>query len=395
MKKNIVIVGLIYDENLGDQAIALSTTEIINDYCVNVDAQEFEIKYLDLTGAISRNTDDNKRNKSILKQLYMKIAHMVNRIAPRTCHYLTERKIVKRFTIVANETITEMTKAIIFCGGGIIQYKHLYTSKPISIITDLAEKMDIPIMFSAVGIEGYDDKNYRCRLLKKAMNSVVVKTITTRDDYKCLVDKYITNPSIRTAKVADSVCGICSFIPSQITGDNTIGLGIANPRLFKKYGIPISTEQFSELWVSIYSNLVQRGYKCKLFTNGASDDYEYAKSIATRIGDNSVMEDRPNTVKQLVNTISGYKGIIATRMHSAIIAYSYGIPAVGIVWNNKQVMFGESIGRKDYYINYEEFNALYIVDRLIDFLKIGYDDNEGYVQSTSKYIVEFLEQFVV
>ena len=83
-------------------------------------------------------------------------------------------------------------------------------------------------------------------------------------------------------------------------------------------------------------------------------------------------------------------------MHSNIIAYSYRIPAVGIVWNNKQLMFGKSINREKYYYSDKDLNVQKIVDSLIDFIHEGYDESSRheYVMSTKKHIYSFLDSYL-
>ena len=130
----------------------------------------------------------------------------------------------------------------------------------------------------------------------------------------------------------------------------------------------------------------------KLFTNGSEDDYEYALKLTNKLGDDTVLEKRPKTVKELIGLLSEYNGIIATRMHSCILAYSYNIPACGLVWNNKLKMFGESINRGDYYYEVKELKADVIVDGLLEFLRIGYECRDN--TSTEIEIYGFIESVV-
>ena len=49
-------------------------------------------------------------------------------------------------------------------------------------ILNISQSKNIPVMLSAVGVEGYDVGFKECLRLKKALNLDCVKTITTRDD---------------------------------------------------------------------------------------------------------------------------------------------------------------------------------------------------------------------
>lgn len=81
----------------------------------------------------------------------------------------------------------------------------------------------------------------------------------------------------------------------------------------------------------------------------------------------------PTTPRNLVNLISGYKAIIAARLHATIIAYSLQIPAIGLVWNNKLTFFGKNINAEDYFIQKDNFSPSYILRMLETSIDKGYD----------------------
>lgn len=47
--------------------------------------------------------------------------------------------------------------------------------------------------------------------------------------------------------------------------------------------------------------------------------------------------------------IAGFRAIIAHRLHANIIAYSLGIPSVGLSWDHKVVDIGTISGRERYF----------------------------------------------
>lgn len=387
MADNIVLIGLVYDDNLGDQAIAFSSKNIIEEYLYKKGIKA-DLRLLDLQGR--KKCPDNEQRKENI------IIGFAKRLMPKLLHYIADFKIFKSFKKIARHTIDTDTKAIIFIGGGIIKFKQQFFPKPIAFIIQMAELYKIPVMFSGVGVEGFDVSDNRCLRIKNSINSDVVKVITTRDDIECLQKNYITNKSKKVAKVADSACCICDYTEKVLRNDDVIGLGIASPALFSRYGKSISEEELMSLWIKIYIKLKNMGFKVKLFTNGAVDDYEFAKKVSHEIGDSNILESRPTILDDLITQISGYKAIIATRMHSNIIAYYYRIPAVGIVWNNKQLMFGKSINREKYYFSDKDLNVQKIVDSLIDFIHEGYDESSRheYVMSTKKHIYSFLDSYL-
>jgi polysaccharide pyruvyl transferase WcaK-like protein len=56
---------------------------------------------------------------------------------------------------------------------------------------------------------------------------------------------------------------------------------------------------------------------------------------------------RPKTPYQLAQLISGYKAIVASRLHAHVIASSYFVPSVGLLWDDKVLAFFKDTGRED------------------------------------------------
>ena len=384
---NIVLIGLIYDENLGDQAIALSTKQMVKKSLIQ-NHLKWEIRFLDIYG---RNGVSFTHHSGIKTA----IITTVKKIVPqKVLHSVAEKKLLNAYLDKAHSIIDKGTRAIIFVGGGLIKFKKQMLCKPIVATIEMAEKYCIPVMFSAVGVEGYDPNNDDCMMLKKSLNSSVVHHVTTRDDLTTLSQNYIINHAIKVKKVPDPACSICNYIKPEKKRQrrSTIGLGVARSQLFSDYGLDVSEVYLTNLWLGIIQRLKDKGFNVKLFTNGSEDDYEYALKLTNKLGDDTVLEKRPKTVKELIGLLSEYNGIIATRMHSCILAYSYNIPACGLVWNNKLKMFGESINRGEYYYEVKELKADVIVDGLLEFLRIGYECRDN--TSTEIEIYGFIESVV-
>ena len=47
---------------------------------------------------------------------------------------------------------------------------------------------------------------------------------------------------------------------------------------------------------------------------------------------------------------------------AAVIAYSYNVPAVELVWNNKQLMFGQAIGFPERFVPAGGSDVRHLVD---------------------------------
>ena len=299
------------------------------------------------------------------------------------------------------ELINDNVDAIIFVGGGLIKFKQQKEiCNAIQVVVKYAEKFNIPVMFSGVGVEGYEEDDIDCQNLKKSINCSCVKYITTRDDIDLLDKKYICNNKIITAKVSDPACIINRIYPS-ITKDksNIIGLGMIRHNLFVDYGIDFSDEQAIVLYKELYKRITEAGYKCEIFTNGNIADQIFAERLIDELNLNKedVLIERPKNMEELVKIITKFEAVIVARLHASIISYSYDIPSIGLVWNNKQKLFGNNIGYANRFIEYPNLNAEIILKELKIAIQTGYKaiDNEEYKNSNYNYLKKFIEEYVI
>lgn len=267
--------------------------------------------------------------------------------------------------------MVECADLIIFAGGGIIKYKREDFYAYIAEIVECAQKRDIPVYFNAVGIEGYDETDEKCQLLKNALNSPCVKGISVRDDEKTLRHSYLTpNNNIWTKQVMDT-----AFFTKKVyrvSADKTshvIGLGITRSRLFEDHGMSQINKEFQlRFWKEIINLLEQKGYRWKLFVNGFKSDFDFAQEVLEYVGKGEEGEKylvpRLAEGQELVETIASFQGIIAGRMHANIIAYSLGVPSIGLVWNDKLLYWGNLIGYPERFIENGNFQAEIIVNAL-------------------------------
>ncbi|NLE64289.1 MAG: polysaccharide pyruvyl transferase family protein [Bacteroidales bacterium] len=400
MKKNIVLVGLLYDTNLGDQAIFHATRFYIDQIFIQHQINNIDIRMMDMTGrdGVNSNAIEKKIKQSYAFRITRKIFKKSKRV----------QKFLKRYVAVNSARknnklfLDSNTLAVIFVGGGIIKYQYQYFHLYINEILKVTNKNNIPVMFSAVGIEGYNQFNKDCLLLRKALQQKCVKMITTRDDLDLLQKHYCLD--IPTAKVADPVYGISKLIPKHIKRNNpkVIGLGVVRENLFINNNISFSKKDMLLLWKSLFDALKNSNYECKIFCNGLKADYQFGLDLLEYMGIpdskiNDYLVPCPKTTNDLVDIISSFDGIIVGRLHASIIAYSYGISSIGLVWNNKQKMFGEMIGYPERFIEKHNFNVSAIMEVLNKAIEEGYSkiDQESFSKTTIYYLEHFINQYLI
>lgn len=382
-----MLVGLIYDTNIGDKVIYDNTLFLVKKALKELNKQDVEIESMDMTGV----TEKKQENTSAQNNMKSKLKHFVNKMLTPNLkskiRYIISKKQNSDEEALRSfyEQKLKGSDLVIFVGGGIIKYLYQDFYRYISLIIEVCEKLGIDVLFNSVGIENYSQKDKRCQRLKKALNKSCVKMITTRDDVELLKNHYIENSNIQTEKVADpAVWSYQTYAENIGEKSEVIGLGVIRSGIFQDNNIQLSEEKQLKLWSNIIDELEKKGYTWELFTNGLSSDYEFAHKIleVKRIKSEEKLVDMPKNGEELIHIISKFKGVIAARMHANIIAYSLGIPSVGLVWNNKLKMFGENIKQPERFVTHENFKAEYLVERLEKALEEGYHIKQEEYQQT-------------
>lgn len=323
------------------------------------------------------------------KSIKILLVQIVNRnlgdavIADNT-EYLIRKALPKKYkkhTTILRYNITSggMTPipyadAIVFAGGGLIKFKQERFYEPVIQILKEADACGIPVFFNAVGVEGYDREDERCRRLQDALTLSCVKGLSCRDDVRTLEDTYLLGCYKHVSSVPDPAVWSKKTYKDALEKkekNKCIGLGITRHDLFEDYGTPGIDHSFLlHFWKDVTSELERRGYTWKLFTNGLGTDEDFAYEVLSYIGHGEKLP-APVEAKQLIQTIHQFQGIIAGRMHSNIVAYALGIPSIGFVWNQKLAFWGKRIGYPERFLEATDMVPFNVVNHLEDALKEG------------------------
>lgn len=255
---------------------------------------------------------------------------------------------------------------VVFPGGGFIKYKKERFPLEMGRFTDLAEHFGIPVMYNAMGVEGYDSEHEGCQKLKAMLENRSSRYITSRDYSDFLNETYLKDSHIKSKRMADpAVWTKETYKISRKEDSDIVGLGVARGKLFEDHEVPVSEDELLEIWANLMKALEKESIKYKLFTNGLKLDEDFLSKLLEYTGKESEREHITLPVaenaKQLVEHISGFSSIVACRMHANIIAFSLGIPSVAFVWNDKLKYFGESIDCSDRYLDYTQIKDTELV----------------------------------
>jgi polysaccharide pyruvyl transferase WcaK-like protein len=126
--------------------------------------------------------------------------------------------------------------------------------------------------------------------------------------------------------------------------------------------------------------IVDAGHKVTLFCNGAEEDRAALDAVIADPGVAAMvltgvvsLAPPPATPRDLALTIAGMKAVVAHRLHACIVAWSYGLPVVGLGWDRKVESFFASVGAEEAFAGGDGVSAAGVADRLTAALKLRPD----------------------
>ena len=308
------------------------------------------------------------------------------KISSRAAAIITQKYIASKdpALLVTAENAIKKADLIIFGGAPLFNYTYQTFYERTSIEIELAQKYNKPVIFSAIGIEHYDEDNAKCQRLKAALNLDCVKQITTRDGYDKL-EKFRSREDIVIGKVADPAVFSGKIfdnfkMPKKKNSKKKIGIFVLRANGFKDNKYDFHRDQAAALWKDLTNELENRGYDYELITSGHFGDEAFVHYLIQNYGINaSKCVFNINLPETLLARISSYDGVISCRLHPSIISFSLGIPSIGLEWNNKVGRFYENINYPDRVIQVEDLSAPYLVDKIEQAMDAGVQKDEDYL----------------
>ena len=277
------------------------------------------------------------------------------------------------------------TDVVVFGGAPLFNFRYQPFYERTALTLELAHKHQVPVVFSAIGIEGYDEDDERCQRLKTALALPCVTQITTRDNFEAL-ERFVEGTDTPIAKVADPAVltdlVFRKFLAPRRAG--TVGVFVIREHAFRDNGIDFTKEQAAELWVGIIRELEARSLDYELITSGHFSDEAFMELLITDYGiPASKCAFNMNAPEDLVAKISSYDAIISCRLHPSIIAFATNTPAVGLTWNEKVPHFYGAIGYPQRALTVEQATAATLVDLVETAMQEGVRHRSDY--RTSAY----------
>lgn len=159
----------------------------------------------------------------------------------------------------------------------------------------------------------------------------------------------------------------------------------------------VNREELGEIYYDLIRKLSAAGYSVELFSNGVDKDTVFIDWLLEQYPnlqkEYHVTVANPVSTKEFVGLLAGYDRFMAVRLHSAIIGTVLGVPNVSLVWNRKQILFGDETGLQQNFITKEKFTSEEIFHRLCE--AKPYKMDEAYKMSVYQNLEEQIKKWVI
>lgn len=323
----VLVIGEYYSDNLGDPLLCEVVTNIIKEEYPGIEVIPFDISgKINMQDYFSVDKNSKSEIRKRKKRRYIRKIPFVQ---------LKEKK-----QIPNSETINSLKEILkhhhidlaIFAGGEMFMD---YFAQKIFITVKLLRKTKI--IFHACGMHEISEKSKKLFQTIFRKNNVV--SISVRDSYKRFIDIFGEKKLVETYDTAL----LCSqYFMGTYEKKTEYGIGV------------ICREELFDFQIKLIQYFIKNNLDWQLFTNGNLFDYKFALKLLNAVGmkDNEItyrLHKRPRCSKELVEQITKYNKIVSFRMHSQIVAVSFGIPSFGFVWDNKVKEFYDKLGYSDNY----------------------------------------------
>lgn len=321
----LAVIGVYYAPNLGDAIICDCVA-----YWIKKQYPHAEVDIVDIEG----KTAFPEQHATSIHTLYYRQKKL------QWDYWLTRRNIKDRvyyWNAVDVETRQDFYDRIasgnydaaIFAGGQIFMD---WLSVDVCEFLKRFEKAKTPVFFNACGT-GLSVSDTIQKLLAHHLQADTIKLISSRDDVKKIEDRYLDGRK-KAVPTYDPALWVRDVYLTDKTESNTVGLGVM-------YSTNYSIPKLAGFWIRLIKELNARNITWKFFCNGDMDDYNFGCYVLRKLGlsEKEYIYDYPKSPEELIQQITSFESLISFRLHSHIIAASFDIPAVAIVWDEKLRFF--------------------------------------------------------
>lgn len=322
----VVLAGVPFSDNYGDYLISLALQRAFGECCISVDV-------LDIAGRY----DFSMRKKVGLKTRIMR---------SKNSYILYLATVLNALWVVFKNagawfSMIKRSDMLLIGGGNLIS--DVYLNFPIkifslAILCRLAGKK-----YGIVYVGVAKDMSWFARLL--------FQFVIKNSQYLSVRDESSKESLLRIFIVERPV--VVSFDPaitlqkdlspdgneSSLGNEMVVAINVVDPSALAKHSdfdCAIGESDYVLCIKEIASSVEGQGYVPVLYTNGADEDNTF---LLKSFSDFDVRKCAVSSVRELEDVISSSCHVFATRLHSSILAYAYGISFSVMNWDSKVESF--------------------------------------------------------
>lgn len=357
-KSKILIAAVMYSPNLGDGIIA--------DCIKSVLGNELDIEYLDLSGRLNFLESGRIANRGLIFRI---IDRLPENFRDYILSFIITSYVKVNFIQKWRESI-KRSDAVLLGGGQLLSSGHMNFPNKLQIFLRECDRQNKPVAIYSVGVGGrwshLAEKKFLDALSRKCVTSISVRdqksidvliALKSRSKLKFKDPSLTLDPGI----LSSSAYGINKIIDHDRT---LIGFNIISPGVLEtvsnNLGFKFDRNLYSSNIKKLIIRLCEYADSVSLYTNGAFEDEEFKDYLYNKMTSevsNLKCIGRPNRPEELAAIISKFNLNIAHRLHSNIVAYSMGIPILGLTWSEKVESFFKGVGLEKYYFNGLDLNV--------------------------------------
>jgi polysaccharide pyruvyl transferase WcaK-like protein len=362
MRNTIALFNLKYSQNLGDGVIAL---------CLEHELRRhfplWDVRSIDLAGRSEWATSKGGTTRASLLRLLDQLPAWAGEAAVQAALGV---ELQRRLLQFYREGVDGCRFAI-FGGGQLFQDGDLNFPLKLAAAAKICSAAAVPFGVYAVGAAESRSRTGR-RLFRRVLTACQPDVVFARDaasasrllDLGAISAKVCLDPGILASELW----------PTAASGmrRQAVGLCITHPAVLSHHGGAVggSSQAFMDRVVALIERLTAENYSLVCFTDGANEDELFLTRCRDRLrnsglaGNRIVFAPRCGNPAELARLVSSFDAVIAHRLHACILAYSYKIPAIGLLWDPKLDAFFEAVGQSHHVVDLERASDESMVDRV-------------------------------
>ena len=369
----IAVIGLYYASNLGDAVICDCVAKWMKDAYPSA-----EVDVIDIIGNTEFEVQENvslrilrKRQKNLEKDYWLTSHGYEDKV-----YYWSNRNMESRKDFYGKVADRKYDFAV-FAGGQLFMD---WLSLDVCEFLKHFERTNTPVLFNACGVGISISKQIQERV-QQYLNSDNVHLISTRDDVEKIEERYLRGNK-KAVPTYDPALWTAETYQASGKKLGAVGLGVM-------YCNEIPVRKLMRFWIRVIKELNRRQIPWKMFCNGSRDDYNLGCYILKKLhlDRDMYLEPCPEVPEMLIHQITSFDALISFRLHSHIIAASYGIPAIALVWDDKLRFFYKHLKHPERCMTVGD-SVAEVVDSLERAMKEGYDME--LIEAQKRYARELL-----